>query len=111
LPETVEEINFFEQEKQHAIKDALEAKQHQEEAKKAEAELAEAQERERIRVNQEQQAEAEREAREQEERKALIVSLLERSGIARAAGLTGHDWTVGNSNRTQLSLGGATNWF
>jgi hypothetical protein len=81
LPETVEEINFFEQEKQHAIKDALEAKLHQEEAKKAEAELAEAQERERIRVNQEQQAEAERKAREQEEQKALISSFLKQYGM------------------------------
>lgn len=81
LPETVEEINFFEQKKQRAIKDALEAKQRQEEAKKAEAELAEAQERERIRVNQEQQAEAEREAREQEEQKALISSLLKQYGM------------------------------
>jgi hypothetical protein len=75
LPETVNEINFFEQEKQRAIKDALEAKQRQEEARKAEAELAEAQVRERIRINQEQQAEAEQEAREREKVKALLALL------------------------------------
>jgi hypothetical protein len=44
----------------------LEAKQREDEAKKAEVELAEAQERERIRIDQEQQAEAEWEARERE---------------------------------------------
>lgn len=80
LPQTFEEISFFEQEKQRVINEALNAKQREEEEKRIESERLQAEEQERIRINQENQAEAERIAREKEEQEGAYVQLLKQFG-------------------------------
>jgi len=71
LPQTLEEISFFEQENQRVINEALHAKQCEEEEKRIESERMKAEEQERIRINQEKQADAERIEREKEEQRRL----------------------------------------
>ncbi len=81
LPETREELEFFDREKQRQVEEALEAKRREEADNRAEAERLEAQERERIRMNEEKQAEAKRKLRETEEEKAFIAEFLKQHGL------------------------------